>query len=64
MVLCYKKSRSRYPAENITDAERADDIVLLANIPLQAESLLHSLEHAAGDIGLCTNAKQNRVHVF
>ena len=42
----------RYPAWTITDADYADDIALLPNIPAQAESLLHSLEQAAGDIGL------------
>ena len=48
-----KKARSRqYPAETTTDADYADDIVLLANTPAQAESLLHSLELAAGAIGL------------
>ena len=44
-----KKARSRrYPAQTITDADYADDIALLANTPVQAESLLHSLEKAAG----------------
>ena len=33
-----------YPTQTITDAEHADDITLLANLPTQAESLLHSLE--------------------
>ena len=52
------KERSwRYPAQTITDADYADDIALLANTPAQAESLLHSLERAAGGIGL--QSKQN-----
>ena len=34
----------------------ADNIVLLANTPTQAESLLHSLEQAAGSIGFHVNA--------
>ena len=38
------------------DASYIDDIVLLANISMQAESLLHSLEQAAGGIGLHVNA--------
>ena len=43
-----KKTRSRsYPAETITNADCADDLVLLANTPAQAESLRHSLEQAA-----------------
>ena len=47
------KERSRsYPAQTITDSEYADDIVPLANSPAQTESLLLSLERAAGGIGL------------
>ena len=34
----------------------ADDTTLLAKTPAQAESLLHSLERAAGGIGLYVNA--------
>ena len=30
--------------ETITDADYADDLVLLGNIPVQAESQLHSLK--------------------
>ena len=42
-----KKAESRwYSAQTITDADYADDIVLLADTPTQAESLLHSLEQA------------------
>ena len=51
-----KKRSRRYPAKTITDADYADDIVLLANIPNQAETLLHSLERAAAGIGLHVNA--------
>ena len=47
-----KKSR-RYPTKTITDT---DDIVLLANTPNQAETLLHSLERAAAGFGLHVNA--------
>ena len=48
-----KKKRSRrYPAKTITDADFTDDIVLLANTPNQAETLLHSLEGATAGIGL------------
>ena len=46
-----KERSRRYPAKTITDASYADDIALLANAPAQAESLLHSLERAAADIG-------------
>ena len=46
-----KERSSRYPAQTIKDADYADDIVLLANTPTQAESLLHCLERAASGIG-------------
>ena len=49
-----KERSRRYPTEIITDADYADDIVLLANTPTQVETLLHSLEQAAVDIGLQT----------
>ena len=40
-----EKARSRrYVAQIITDVDYADDILLLANTPAPAESLLHSLE--------------------
>ena len=39
-----KEKSKRYPAQTITDTDYTDDIALLANIPTQAESLLHSLE--------------------
>ena len=48
-----KKRSRRYPAKTITDT---DDIVILANTPNQAETLLHSLERAAAGIGLYVNA--------
>ena len=51
-----KKRSRRYPAKTITNADYADDIALLANTPNQAETLLHSLERAAPDIGLHVNA--------
>ena len=57
--LANEKSR-KYSAQTITDADYDDDISLIANSPTQAESLQHSLEWAAGDIGLHANAdKQN-----
>ena len=39
-----KEGSRRYSAQAITDADYADDIVLLANTPAQAETLLHSME--------------------
>ena len=51
------KKRSRmYLEKTITDTDNTDDIVLLANAPDQAESLLHNLERAAAGIGLHDNA--------
>ena len=41
-----KKRSRRYPAKRITDADYTDDTVILANVPTQAETLLHSLERA------------------
>ncbi len=38
------------------DADYADDIALLANMPNQAETLLHSLERVAAGIDLHVNA--------
>ena len=59
-----KKAWSRrYPAQTITDANYADDIVLLASTPAQAESLLHSLEWAAGGIGLHVNADKKSSNI-
>ena len=37
------------------DADYAGDIALLANTPIQAKTLLHSLEWAAAGIGLHIN---------
>ena len=53
-----KKRSRRYPVKTITDADYADDIALLANIPNQPETLLHSLERAATGIGLHVNANK------
>ena len=53
-----KKRSRRYPAKTITDADYADDIVILTNAPAQAETLLHRLEQAAAGIGLHVNAFQ------
>ena len=53
--LTRKRSR-RYPAKTITDADYADDIALLVNMPNKAKTLLHNLEWAAAGIGLHVNA--------
>ena len=53
-----KRRSKRYPAKTITDADYADDLVILANTLNQAEILLHSLERAAAGIGLHVNANK------
>ena len=49
-----------YPAETITDADYADDIVFLANTPTQVKSQLHSLEQTVGGINICVNADKTK----
>ena len=39
-----KKRSRKYPAKIIIDVDYADDIAILANTPIQAKTLLHSLE--------------------
>ena len=51
-----KERSRRYPAQKITDEDHADDIVLLANTPAQAKSLLLSLKRVAD--GLHVNANK------
>ena len=46
------------------NADNADDIAILANMPNQAETLLHSLEGAAADIGLNVNAHKTEYMCF
>ena len=46
------------------DADYADDIALLANTPTQAKYQLHSLEQAAGSIGLHVNAEKTDFMCF
>ena len=53
-----------YPAKTITDADYTDDIVLLANVPAQAETLLHSLEQAAAGIGFHVNTHNTEYMCF
>ena len=59
-----KKRSKRYPAKTITNADYADEIVILANTPNQAETLLHSLERAAAGIGLHVNAHKTEYMCF
>ena len=56
LTICRILEGIKYPAKTITDVDYANDIVILANIPNQAETLQHSLERAAAGIGLHVNA--------
>ena len=51
-------------AETITVADYADDLALQANELAQAESPLHSLEQAAGGIGLYVNTNETEFMHF
>ena len=42
----------------MTDSDKTDDLMLFANTPTQAESLLHSLEQAAEGIDLYVNTNK------
>ena len=59
-----KKISRKYPAKRITDADYANDIAILANTPVQVETLLHSLERAATGIGLHVNAHKTEYVCF
>ena len=59
-----KERTRRYLAQTLTDANYADDIAHLANTPAQAEFLQHSLEWAAGSIGLHANADKTEYMCF
>ena len=59
-----KERSRRYPAQNITDADYADDIALLANTVAEAETLLHSLERVAAGIGFHVNADKTEYMCF
>ena len=62
--MLYAKKGRCYLTETIMEAYYTDDIAFLANIPSQAESLLHSLEQAAGGIGLHVNANKTEYMCF
>ena len=59
-----KERSRRYSAKTITDADYTDDVALLTNEPVQAETLLHSLERAAAGIGLHVNAHKTEYMCF
>ena len=58
-----KKSKS-YHAKTIIDNDYADDIALLVIAPVQAETLLHSLERGAAGTGLYVNAHKTEYMCF
>ena len=60
-IVLKRKRNRRYAAKTITDADYADDIALLANIPNQAKTLLHSLEHKTEY--MCNNQMHIKLNV-
>ena len=59
-----KERSRRFPEQTIMNTDYADDTVLLANIPAQAETLLHCLERAAAGKGLHVNAHKTEYMCF
>ena len=59
-----KARSSRFSDTTITDADYADDLALMTNTITEAETLLHSLEKAAGDTGLFVNATKTEYICF
>ena len=59
-----KERSRRYLAHTITDKDYTDDIALLANMPTQAETQLHSLKCAAAGIGPPCQCRQDGIHVL
>ena len=59
-----KERSRRYPAKTITDADDADDVAILANAPVPAETLQHSLEQATAGIGLHVNTHKTEYMCF
>ena len=57
-------TRKSQRTETVMDEDYTNDIALLANTPTQAESLLHSLEQAAGGIGLHVNTDKMEYMCF
>ena len=53
-----------YSAQNITNAYYADDIALLANALVAAESLLHRLERSSGSIVFQVNTDETEFKSF
>lgn len=50
---------SRYPPEQLTDVDYADDLAITADTITNATVLLHNLGNAANEVGLYVNASKN-----
>ncbi|XP_038064651.1 uncharacterized protein LOC119735043 [Patiria miniata] len=59
-----RRRSSRHPAQYLSDLEYADDISLLADTILDAESLLHKVEACCKSVGLSLNAKKTKYMVI
>ena len=60
-----KQARHRqYPMKTIINADYLDNLMPLANIPAQAESLQHRLEQAASGIGHYVNSNKKEFICF
>ena len=59
-----KKRNRSYPIKTITNADYADNLVILANAPAQAKTPLHSLERTTADIGHHINAHKTEYMCF
>ena len=59
-----KERSRRHSVQTITDADYADDIAFLANIPVKAEIRWYSLERAAAGIGMHFNADKTKYMYF
>ena len=55
-----KRRSSRQPAKYMTDADYADDIVLMSDTLQDAQTLFHRVEEAALDVGLSINTKNTK----
>ena len=59
-----KQRGRRYPVKTITDVDYTDDIALVADVPAQVETLLHSLERVAAGVGLQVSAHKTEYICF
>ena len=61
LVFTLKPARSkRYKAIKLADIEFADDIALLANSAIDAQSLLQTVEEIAASVGLKMNKSKKK----